>query len=143
MINKISSVSYKNALIQGIQRRFQFTPKIEDLDSILTPFELKELLRKIPADFFDVGADFKNVKTGNFRVNLHIHTKKSDGSMSPEEYLEQSVRYADEIARLKERDSFPFYISATTDHNNCEASQEVIAMIADNPKKYKNFKFTT
>ena len=47
MINKISSVSYKNALIQGIQRRFQFTPKIEDLDSILTPFELKELLRKI------------------------------------------------------------------------------------------------
>ena len=141
MINKISSVSYKNALIQGIQRRFQFTPKIEDLDSILTPFELKELLRKIPADFFDFGADFKNVKTGNFRVNLHIHTKKSDGSMSPEEYLEQSVRYADEIARLKERDSFPFYISATTDHNNCEASQEVIAMIADNPKKYKNFKF--
>lgn len=141
MINKISSVSYKNTLIQGIQRRFQFTPKIEDLDSILTPFELKEFLRKIPADFFDVGADFKNVKTGNFRVNLHAHTRKSDGSMSPEEYLEQSVRYADKIAKLKERDSFPFYISATTDHNNCEASQEVIAMIADNPKKYKNFKF--
>ncbi len=141
MINKISSLSYKNALIQGIQRRFQFTPKTADLDSILTPFELQELLRKIPADFYDVGADFNNIKTGNFRVNLHVHTRKSDGSMSPEEYLEQSVRYADKIAKSKERDSFPPYISAATDHNNCEASQEIIAMIADNPKKYKNFRF--
>lgn len=124
---------YKEALIQGIQCKYQFTPKIEALNSVLSPEELKLILKRVPASFYDVGDSFENVKNGNFRINLHVHTQKSDGSMTPQEYLEQSVRYADRIKQP--------YISATTDHNNFEASQEVIAMIADEPKKYKNFRF--
>lgn len=127
------TLGYKEALIKGIHRRYQFTPGAEALSSVLSPDELKQILRNIPASFYDVGDRFENVKSGNFRINLHVHTNKSDGSMTPQEYLEQSVRYADKIKGI--------YISAATDHNNFEASQEVIAMIADEPKKYKNFRF--
>ena len=126
-------LGYKEALIQGIQRRYQFTPKVEALNSVLSPDELKLILRRVPASFYDVGDSFENVKSGNYKINLHVHTEKSDGSMTSQEYLEQSVRYADKIGGN--------YISATTDHNNFEASQEVIAMIADEPEKYKNFRF--
>ncbi|MCM1003226.1 MAG: hypothetical protein NC408_02675 [Candidatus Gastranaerophilales bacterium] len=136
----IGDIRYKQALIRGIQERYQFTPKIEALNSVLSPNELKVFLRNIPSRFFDVGDSFENVREGNYRVNLHTHTIKSDGSMTPLEYLEQSVRYADKAAKIK-KDNFPPYISATTDHNNFEASQEVIAMIADEPEKYKNFRF--
>lgn len=136
----IGDIRYKQALIRGVQERYQFTPKIEDLKSILAPEEMKNILRKIPSSFYDVGDKFVRVKEGNYRANLHVHTTKSDGSMTPEEYLDQSVRYADKVAKVS-KDNFPPYISATTDHNNFEASQEVIAMIADEPKKYKNFRF--
>lgn len=136
----ISDIRYKQALIRGIQEHYQFSPKIENLKSVLAPNELKTFLKSIPSTFFDVGDSFESVRRGSYRVNLHSHTTKSDGSMSPIEYLEQSVRYADKVAKVKQ-DSFPAYVSATTDHNNFEASQEVIAMIADEPEKYKNFRF--
>lgn len=60
--------------------------------------------------------------------------------MTPKEYLEQSNQYANKVEKIRQ-DDLPAYTSSTTDHNNMEAAQEVVAMIADDPKKYKNFKF--
>lgn len=40
-------VKYKNAIIKGIQDKFQFSPKLKDLDSVMGPFEFKELLKKL------------------------------------------------------------------------------------------------
>lgn len=131
---------YKQTLIRGIQHKYQFTPKIEALDSVLAPSELKKYLKSVPNKFYNIGALFENVKNRTFRVNLHVHTTKSDGSMTPLEYLEQSVEYADKVAKVC-NDKYPPFVSAATDHNNFEASQEVIATIAEEPKKYKNFKF--
>lgn len=154
MISRIANtdILYKQALIRGIQKKFQFTPKIEDLKSVLAPNELKEILQKIPSKFYATGAYiddinnteklFENVKSGSYRINLHTHTTKSDGAMTPVEYLEQSVRYSNKVAK-NIQDDFPAYISATTDHNNVEAAQEVVAMIADEPKKYQNFRFVS
>lgn len=139
-----ADLMYKQALISGIHRKYQFSPKVEDLSSVLAPIELKSLLREVPSSFYEVGLNasslFENVKKALYRINLHVHTNKSDGSMTPSEYLEQSVKYSDKVAK-KTFDKYPPYISAITDHNNFEASQEVIAMIADEPKKYKNFRF--
>ncbi len=128
---------YKQALIRGIQERFQFTPKVDDLKSVFAPGELKTFLRSVPSSFYDVGDSFENVRSGKFRVNLHVHTNKSDGTMTPLEYLEQSAHYSNKIVS----DNLPSYVSAVTDHNNFEASQEIVAMIADEPEKYKNFRF--
>lgn len=146
-VTKLNELKYKNTLIEGIREKYQFTPKLKDLNSILSPVSLKNILRKAPADYYEVGrfsdniSLFENVKSGKYRINLHVHTNKSDGAMSPAEYLEQSLRYANKVAKLSPKDRFPAYISATTDHNNMEAAQEIVAMIADEPAKYKNFKF--
>lgn len=143
---------YKEALIRGVQEKFQFTPKIEDLDSVLAPFEMQQLFRKLLPVHFSTGNNFEadvpellfeNVRRCKYRVNLHVHTTKSDGAMTPVEYLEQSGRYSNKVARIASNDGLPPYTSATTDHNNMDAAQEVIAMIADEPKKYKNFKFVS
>lgn len=142
---------YKQLLREGIQDTFQFSPKIEALDSIVGPMELKILLKKFTKDHFATGTRtlnkmsssnmFDNVRSGNFQVNLHVHTRKSDGCMTPQEYLEMSNRYANKVAQINPKSNIPAYTSATTDHNNFDAAKEIIASIAEEPQKYKNFKF--
>lgn len=138
-------LKYKQEIIKGIQEHYQFSSKIEDLESVIAPCEMRHLLRKFKPQHFKIENNsnnlFENIKNGTFRVNLHVHTQKSDGSLTPEQYLEQSTLYANKIAKLFHNDGLPVYTSATTDHNNIEAAQEIIAMIAEEPKKYKNFKF--
>lgn len=142
-------LKYKQALIRGVQTKFQFTPRIEALEPILAPQEFKNILKRIPEYFFKVGdlakenefvKNIENIKNKLFRINLHTHTVNSDGNLTSEKFLEQSKMYADKIAENK-KDSFPAYISSVTDHNNFKSSQEVVAMIADDPAKYKNYKF--
>ena len=144
-------LKYKKALIKGIQETYQFTPKLENMDSILAPGELKTFLKLLPQKAFNVGkrsddlfsstSEFKNVKKGKFQINLHLHTRHSDGSMSVEDFLDQSARYADKVAQNKDVNGIPFYISSITDHNDFEGSKEAVAAIVEDPKKYKNFKF--
>ncbi len=135
---------YKQKLIKGIQQKYQFTPKVENLSSVLAPEELKNLLKKFTSKHFSVDANgkkFENIKNGDFRVNLHSHTRCSDGHISPTEFLEQSKAYADRVAKLNHNDNLPPYTTATTDHNDFKASAEIIAQIAEEPEKYKNLKF--
>jgi len=141
---------YKQVLIDEIQSNYQFTPKFESLDSIVGPDEFKRNLNLYKREDFILGPrddnsfrssnEFDNVKKAKFRINLHTHTKHSDGSMSIDDYLNQSIKYADKVARYN-NDNLPPYTSAITDHNNFDGVKEVIARIADEPQKYKNFKF--
>jgi histidinol phosphatase-like PHP family hydrolase len=120
------------------------------LKSILAPDELKALLKKFTPDDYSFGKPanentplneiFENVINGKYRVNLHLHTNNSDGKMTAEEFLAQSVKYADKVAE-KINDNKPPYTSAITDHNNIEGVKKVIALIAQTPEKYKNFRF--
>ena len=48
-------LSYKQALIKGVQSKFQFTPKLESLNSILAPNEFKAILRKLSSNAFEMG----------------------------------------------------------------------------------------
>ena len=146
-------LKYKQMLREGIQDTFQFSPKIEDLDSIAGPVELRQLLKSFSYKDYKLGdrkfnelsspTEFKNVEYGFLRANLHVHTNKSDGKMSPQEFLEMSNKYANKVAKNHFVDDLPAYTSATTDHNNFEAAKEIIASIAEEPKKYKNFKFVS
>ena len=146
-------VKYKNAIIKGIQDKFQFSPKLKDLDSVMGPFEFKELLKKLKPQNFSLGKiaygntvtleDFENINTGLHCVNLHIHTKSSDGSMSVEEYLQQANNYGNKLKKLNNPNSLPYYIGSITDHNNINGVQDAVARIADESITYKNLKFIT
>lgn len=146
-----SDLKYKKALVEGIREKYQFTPKVEKLTSVLAPEELKCFLKLFPRKAFDLGrrikdkfasdSEFDYVKTGVHRINLHLHTKHSDGRMSVDEYLNQAEKYSNKVAKSKSSFSMPVFISSITDHNKFEGSQEAIAQIADEPEKYKNFRF--
>ena len=144
-------IAYKVKLLKGLKDRFGINASIESLDSVAAPDELKSLLGKfLPKDFVAFFSTFKptppseifkNILQGKCRVNLHTHTKHSDGKMNVKTFLEQSRKYADMVAALWRRDEKPPYTSAITDHNNLEATKKAIAMIAQEPQKYKNYKF--
>ena len=146
-----SDLKYKQALVNGIREKYQFTPKIKNLTSVLAPNELKGFLKLFPRKSFDLGrriqnkfgseGEFEYVKNGVHRINLHLHTKHSDGRMNVDEYLDQARKYSDKVAKTKSSNCLPVFISSITDHNKVEGSQEAIAQIAEDPDKYKNFRF--
>ena len=84
-----------------------------------------------------------NVMNKKYRANMHIHTLYSDGKMSVKELLDNSAKYANNIANYFEnnniKDYEPFTI-AITDHNTTEGAKEAVKIIYDNPEKYKNLR---
>lgn len=146
-----ASLKYKQELVKGIQERYQFTPKLENFTSILSPEELKGFLKLFKTKPFNLGKrepdcfgsdlEFDNVKNGTHRINLHIHTRNSDGRMNVDEFLSQSAKYADKVANIKSSNNLPYFVASITDHNDFKGTQETIAQIVEEPEKYKNFRF--
>lgn len=137
---------YKVAIIKGLFEKFNIKVSLEDIESIVAPDELKELLKNFkPKDFMTGKLEqeqlFDNVRAKKFRVNLHSHTRYSDGHMRLKDFLDQSAAYADEVAKTKPADDLPPYTTAITDHNVVDGVKDAIFAIAKNPDKYKNMKF--
>ena len=127
-------LAYKKIIQQGLKDTFQLNCKLEDLNPIMGPFELKEIISKLrPAQY---------IANDDFRANFHLHTVASDGRLTASEFLEQCKAWADEIfAKMKSKDDLPPFSAAITDHNAIKSTLETIALISQNPDKYKNFKF--
>jgi len=146
-----SDLAYKNKLAEGLEKTFNIKITAESLKSVLAPDELKALLKKFKTKDYSFGRIpdiklppeeiFKNIINKTFRVNLHTHTNNSDGRMTVEDFLAQSVKYADIVALSNDSENIPPYASAITDHNNIDGVKKVILMIAKNPEKYKNYRF--
>ncbi len=128
--------NYKKALQCGVKNSFGIDCKIEDLSSIAGPQEVSTIINKLKPFQYEVG--------DNFRANFHLHTKASDGSLTPKEFLEQCVDWAKNIVKSgKNNDDLPAFSASITDHDKIDSVKETIALIAQNPDKYKDFKFIT
>ena len=64
--------------------------------------------------------DFRYVKSGQFKANLHVHTQYSDGEMSIKELLDLS----EYIAKTN-----PEFITAITDHDTIDGDKEASKFI--------------
>lgn len=129
-------LNYKKLLQQGLKDTFNINCSIQDLTSIAGPVELKNIITNLKPQHYEVGK--------NFRANFHIHTNNSDGSLTPTEFLSKCKKWADNIAKdLKADDNLPPFSAAITDHDRVTSVKEVIALISQNPQKYKNFKFVS
>lgn len=64
--------------------------------------------------------DFRYLKSGQFKANLHVHTQYSDGEMSIAELL----GFADDIAK-----NTPDFITAITDHDTIDGDKEAVKLI--------------
>jgi len=84
-------------------------------------------------------SDLEALAKKGFKLNLHIHTKHSDGRMSVKELLDKAAEYADIVNKETGNDSsLPSFIIAITDHDTLEGSKEAVNIISSNPQKYKN-----
>ena len=132
----IDDVSYRKALQLGLKKKFDLDCKIEALNSVATPRELNGFIKNLKPFQYVVGDDF--------RANFHLHTKASDGSLTPKEFLSKCVGWANRMFRLgKSKDGLPPFMCAITDHDRVKSVQEVVALISQEPERYKNFKFVT
>lgn len=127
-------LQYKKALQKGLKDSFGINCKIEDFNSIAGPEEIKTIISRLKPYQYEVG--------DNFRANFHLHTKASDGNLTPKEFLEKCVDWANHIFKSgKTNDNLPAFSASITDHDRIESVKETIALISQNPDKYKNFKF--
>ncbi len=126
---------YKKSIQTGLKDSFGINCKIENLNSIAGPNEVKSIISKLKPFQYEVGDDF--------RANFHLHTKASDGNLTPKEFLEQCVEWANHIIKSgkAKNDNLPAFSAAITDHDTVEGVKETIALISQNPDNYKNFKF--
>ena len=119
---------------KGLQDSFGISCNPEDLNAVAGPFELKQIINKLKPEHYQVGE--------KLRANFHLHTISSDGRLTPKEFLEQCTSYANRVFKSgKANDDLPAFSAAITDHDRVKSSQEVIALISQEPGKYKNFKF--
>lgn len=129
-----NDLNYKKSLQLGLKDSFGIDCKIQDLASVAGPDEVKTIINKLKPFQYEVG--------DNFRANFHLHTKASDGSLTPKEFLEQCVDWVENIVKSgKNNDGLPAFSASITDHDKIDSVKEVIALIAQNPDKYKDFKF--
>ena len=96
------------------------------LNPIIGAKQLEEILKSVPSRFFDI--------TGDFRINLHMHTIHSDGQMSVNSLLYQSAEYANKI---KSNGIIPNFTIAITDHDNFDGAKEAVEKILAEPEKYQ------
>ncbi len=129
-------LAYKKLLQQGLKDTFAINCKIEDLSPITGPVELKNIIDNLKPFQYEVGE--------NFRANFHLHTQASDGELTAKEFLEQCLKWANEIFKSgKTKDGLPAFSAAITDHDNVQSVKKAIALISREPDKYKNFKFVS
>lgn len=128
-------LAYKKALQKGLNDTFQIKCRIEDLDPIAGPVELKHIIKQLKPFQYEVGE--------NFRANFHLHTIASDGNLTPAMFLEQCKEWANHIfaSKKNENDNLPPFSAAITDHDRIKSVKETIALISQAPDNYKNFKF--
>lgn len=117
---------------------------LQEFEEIVKSFKMKDYTPGIRRSL-DVpdDRDFSLAVSGDFRANLHIHSKNSDGVMSVEEILNQAVKIADinakKINKTSKMSNAPFVIGIA-DHDTVRQNIEVVNLIKKNPYKYRNLR---
>lgn len=132
---KISSpmedLEYKKSIIKDSKNIFY---NLENLRPLVGETELINLIKENNNNPQIYTPSLNNRKAGIYRINLHIHTKDSDGARTVKERMDEAQLYA----QTHIKDGY-LYI-ALTDHNTVLGAQNIIKVLQENPNEYKNIK---
>lgn len=139
-VGYLSGSSYKQSIKSDIEYKKQIIKQsklpelsVDDLASIVGPYELEEFIAKNSNNPQIYTPSKENIAKGVFQANLHSHTVNSDGKLTVQEMLDLANEYAKTISPK------PFYL-AVTDHNTLVSGKEIIEILDNNAEKYKNLK---
>lgn len=122
---------YKKAIVQTSGDK---TFTLENLRPIVGQEELKEVIIKNDDNPVIYTPSEKNIESGEFSMNLHMHTMYSDGTMSVKRLLDKAQDYAKNFPEGK------YMYVAITDHNTVLGIQNLIYVLQKNPGKYTKIK---
>lgn len=118
---------YRSRKSNAIQSKSEQNLSLADQIIVTGKDRVRELVSKFTHDDFDSSKIFK--------VNMHIHSNKSDGKLTPLQVLQQAKMFAD---KLPKGEKFTFSL---TDHDTIAGVQEIVKEIRRNPKEYANVRF--
>lgn len=138
-------LNYKNVLLSSLGLPLQ---EVKRLSAIVGPCEFNDIISKFCVDDFKPGElknenvldsyDYCNLKSGDFCVNLHVHSDNSDGKAS----VERLLNHAAKIADMNFKKTGKPFVLALTDHDTTAGCQKAVKIIYDNPDKFKNLKLS-
>lgn len=134
---------YRETLARAIeldpQEAYLLRPVIgqNELKYLLENAEEKNFMPGIRHDYTVMDShDNKYLKSGEFKINLHIHTKYSDGILEIEDFLQHAAELADKNYTLNPTE--PPLLIAITDHDCIDGAKEILTKLSKDPFKYKN-----
>ncbi len=98
---------------------------VENLNSIVGLDELKSILKEASLENF-------NPNCNEYCINLHTHSKFSDGTAEVDEILDE--------AQSRAKNSKKTFLIGITDHDSLDGARYLIKTIASNPEKYDNIR---
>ncbi len=125
---------YKKTVLQDSGEKVSLSA-LKKLKPVVGPYELAKFIKLNDNKPEIYSPDEKNLASGIFRANFHIHTLFSDGSISVEDVLNQAQDYAQKLPENQ------YMYIAITDHNTVLGAQEIIKTLLKNPPdKYSKIK---
>ncbi|MGM9994278.1 MAG: hypothetical protein ACI37R_06070 [Candidatus Avigastranaerophilus sp.] len=128
--------SYHKSLSEGIKNFFDLDIPPENLKSIMTPKEFRELLPTLNTDNFI--AKNKNIENGKYFIDLDYESNYSKGSRENIfDIMDNVADFADKYHAKTGKD----FVFALADKDTPESAQQAIRIIGENPEKFKHVKF--
>lgn len=130
--NMINDFIYKGRLAKAVGCRRR------DLAAVMGPNELIKVLKRVTPDNFNPA----NADNGLFNIDMHLHTKASDGSFEPKTLFNEVDKQV--LKSLKAGIKTKFSV-AITDHDTVDGVIAALSHIAEetrkNPKRFKYIRF--
>jgi len=127
----MQDIEYKKIILEDANN---WTYTLEALRPVMGPEELTEFLKSNDKNSQIYTPSETNIKNGNFKANLHMHTINSDGMATVEERMNDAQAYAEK--NIKDG----YMVIAITDHNTVLGAQDVIKVLEKNKGKYNKLK---
>lgn len=131
----LTEKSFAQRLSDGLRTYMFEEIPAENLNSIMTPSEFKEILPTLNEQNFT--ASKENIENGIYCADLDYQSSFSSGNDNIFNILDNAARIADEYYQ-KTGKNFMF---ALTDRDQLEGLQHAIRIIGSEPEKYKHLKF--
>ncbi len=124
-------IEYKKAILRDSHN---VKYNLEALRPIMGPKELEQFIKENDDNLQIYTPSETNINSGNYKANLHMHTTMSDGIATVEQRMNEAQNYAQKNIKNG------YMVIAITDHNTVLGAKEVIKILEQNPKRYKNIK---
>ena len=129
-----ATTEYAKTLAEGLKRVLEADVLPQNLGSIMTPEEFKEMLptMKLP----NYNGTFENIDTGIYVADLDFQTNFSNGKHNIFDILEKVAEMSNQYFADKRKK----FVFAIADRDNLEGIQHVIRIIGENPEKFQHVK---